>query len=127
MVLKNTNISTCVSTFLDLRISVFRGKFRYVSYDKRNDFDFVISNYPHLNGNIPYSAAYGVYMSQLVRFCDINSDAKSFSKDVKAMSKKFLNQGFDKKGLSNTFSKFRTKYLYKWSKYGIDINDFKSF
>ena len=61
MVLKNTNISTCVSTFLDLRISVFRGKFRYVSYDKRNDFDFVISNYPHLNGNIPYSAAYGVY------------------------------------------------------------------
>ena len=57
----------------------------------------------------------------------VNRLAKSFSKDVKAMSKKFLNQGFDKKGLSNTFSKFKTKYLYKWSKYGIDINDFKSF
>jgi len=126
MILKNTNISTFVSTFLDLRISVFRGKFRYVSYDKRNDFDFDVSNYPHLNGNIPYSAAYGVYMSQLLRFCDINSEATSFFKDVKAMSKKFLNQGFSKDELAKTFSKFRKKYLYKWSKYGIDITYFKS-
>ena len=126
MVLKGTNISNSVCTFLDLRISVFRGKFRYISYDKRNDFNFEISNYPHLNGNIPCSAAYGLYMSQLVRFCDINSEAKLFLKDVKEMSKKFLKQGFDKDGLNNIFSKFRNKYLYKWSKYGIDINDFKS-
>ena len=35
MTLENTNISKAVHTFLDLRISIFRGKFRYCSYDKR--------------------------------------------------------------------------------------------
>ena len=51
MTLENTNLTKAVCTFLDLRISIFRGKFRYCSYDKRKCFDFDICNYPHLDGN----------------------------------------------------------------------------
>ena len=71
-----TNLSKATCTFLYLRISVIRGKFTYKSYDKRNEFNINIANYPHMNGNIPYSTSYGVYTSQLVRYCDINMDIK---------------------------------------------------
>ena len=124
MLLESTNVSKAVCTFLDLRISVFRGNFRYKSYDKRNDFNFSISNYPNLKGNIPNGPSYGVYISQLVRFCDINQDISSFITDVKNMTAIFLNQGFDKDILKETFLKFSDKNLFKWGKYGSDITTF---
>ena len=123
MLLKGTNISKATCTFLDLKISIFRGKFRHKSYDKRKEFNFEIANYPHLGGNIPYSASYGVYVSQLVRLCDINLEASSFTADVKEMTTKFAKQGFDKYTLKSTFFKFRDRYLFKWSKFGIDMSD----
>ena len=65
MTLENTNISKAVCAFLDLRISIFRGKFRYCSYDKRKDFNFDTCNFPDLNGNVPWGGSYGVFISQL--------------------------------------------------------------
>ena len=62
-------------------------------------------------------------MSQLVRLCDINLEAKSFFKDVREMTLKFIKQGYKQEALKDTFFKFSYKYLYKWSKYGIDITD----
>ena len=37
-------------------------------YDKRDDFDFDIVNFLFLDGDVPHSAPYGVYISQL---CDL--------------------------------------------------------
>ena len=37
-------------------------------YDKRGDFDFAIVNYLHLDGDVPHSTSYGVYISQLIPF-----------------------------------------------------------
>ena len=37
-------------------------------YDKRDDFDFEIVNLPFLYGDVPRSASYEVYISQLIRF-----------------------------------------------------------
>ena len=37
-------------------------------YDKRDDFDFDIVNFPFLDGDFPRTASYGVYISQLIRF-----------------------------------------------------------
>ena len=118
MQLENTNISKGVCNFLDLRISVFRGEFRYNSYDKRRNFGFDICNYPNLSGNIPWRGAYGVYMSQLVRFCDINQNKNNFIKDIRAMTLKFCDQGFNNDMLRHVFLKFGLRYFYKWSKYG---------
>jgi hypothetical protein len=36
-------------------------------YDKRDDFNIKIINFPNISSNIPASPAYGVYISQLVR------------------------------------------------------------
>ena len=121
MRLENTNVSKAVCTFLDLRISLFRGKFLYRSYDKRDNFNFNICNYPNLNGNIPWKGSYGVYVSQLLRFCDINLYVKDFINNVKAMTYKFLQQGFLKKLLVHTYLKFCNMYYYRWSKFGADL------
>ena len=37
-------------------------------YDKRDDFDFDIVNFPFQDGDVPRSTFYGLYNSQLIRF-----------------------------------------------------------
>jgi len=37
-------------------------------YDKRDDFNFAIINFPHLDGSIQTAPDYTVYISQLVRY-----------------------------------------------------------
>ena len=36
-------------------------------YDKRDNFDFEIVNFPFLDSDDPRSTSYGVYISQLIR------------------------------------------------------------
>ena len=122
MELKCTNISPAKSTFLDLTISIYRNKYKYVSYDKRNDFGFEIVNYPNLRGNIPKSQAYGIFISQLVRFATVNDNAKNFIKDAKDMVSKLINQGFDKDILKLKYFEFTHKYIGTWYKYGRDLD-----
>jgi hypothetical protein len=43
------------------------GKITIQLYNKQNDLNFSIVNFPYLCSNIPASPAYGVYISQLVR------------------------------------------------------------
>ena len=40
-------------------------------YDKRDDFDLDIVNFPFLDGDVPRRASYEVYISQLIRFARI--------------------------------------------------------
>jgi hypothetical protein len=40
----------------------------FVLYDKRDDFNFPIVNFPFICSNIPAAPAYGVYISQLIRY-----------------------------------------------------------
>ena len=35
-------------------------------YDKRDDFNFLITNFPFLGRNIPFSPAYKVFISQII-------------------------------------------------------------
>ena len=121
MILKPTNISRDKCTFLDLTISIYRGKFMYYSYDKRRDFDFNVVSYPNLCGNIPTAQSYGVFTSQLVRFCDINQHSKHFKIDVGDMSHKFLAQGFNIDSLRSKYRDFCSRYMYKWAKFNDNI------
>ena len=125
MELKNTNISVSKCSFLDLTISVYRGNFHYISYDKRDSFGFDVINFPHLNGNIPRSPSYGVYVSQLVRFCEINDSSKYFLNNVIAMNAKFYSQGFDAAILKTKYNEFCIKFIYKWAQLNKDISSEK--
>ena len=50
------------------RTWIVNGKLTTRLYDKRDDFNFPIVNFPFLSSNIPSAPAYGVYVSQLIRY-----------------------------------------------------------
>ena len=60
-------------------------------YDKRDDFDFDfdIVNFPFLDGDVPHSISYGVYISQL-RFARVSSHMADFNPRNKSLTAKLL-------------------------------------
>ena len=59
-------------------------------YDKRDDFDFDIVNFPFLDGDVPRSTSYGVYISQLIRFARVSSHVADFNARNKSLTAKLL-------------------------------------
>ena len=67
--INDTTESTTSASYLDLLLSIERdGQLHTSIYDKRDDFNFHITNFPFLGSNIPSSPAYGVFISQLIRY-----------------------------------------------------------
>ena len=51
------------ASYLDLQLKFdIQGKLNLKLYDKRDDFNFAIVNFPFLSSNIPASPAYRVHM-----------------------------------------------------------------
>ena len=67
LVLKKTTESNNLCSYLDVGISIVNGHFNTTVYDKRDDFNFRIINFPFLSSNIPAGPPYGIYISQLVQ------------------------------------------------------------
>ena len=75
-------------------------------YDKSDDFDFEIVNFPFLDGDVSRSTSYVVYISQLIRFARAYNYVTEFSTLKKLLTQKFLKQGNLYPKLRKTFSKF---------------------
>ena len=71
--LKDTTLTSNEVCYLDTRIKTGDSNtpFHLSVYDKRDDFSFRIVNFPYIDSNIPANPAYGVYISQLVRYARI--------------------------------------------------------
>ena len=63
--LNKANSSDTEAPFLDLNLSITNSIVSSKIYDKRDDFNFEIVNFPFLDGDVPRSPSYGVYISQL--------------------------------------------------------------
>ena len=63
-------------------------------YEKRDDFDFDIVNFPFLGGNLPRSTSYGVYISQLIRLTRVSSHVDDFNTRNKVLTAKLLKRGY---------------------------------
>ena len=61
--LNKANSSDTEASFLDLNFSITNGIVSSKIYDKRDDFNFELVNYPFLDGDVPPSPSYGVYIS----------------------------------------------------------------
>ena len=75
-------------------------------YDKRDDFNFDIVNFPFLDGDVPQRPSYGVYISQLIRFARASSHVTDFNNRNKFLTAKLLKQGYRYHKLRKSFSKF---------------------
>ena len=76
--LNKPNSSDTEAPFLDLNLSITNGIVSSKIYDKRDDFNFEIVNFPFLDGDVPCSPSYGVYISQLIRFARVCSNFDDF-------------------------------------------------
>ena len=91
--IKDTTESTTSVSYLDLLLSIRRdGKLHSSIYDKRDDYNFHITNFPFLSNNIPSSPAYGVFISQLIRYARAYSSYECFILKARRLSISFSNR-----------------------------------
>ena len=89
--IKDTTESNTSASYLDLLLSIGRdGQLNTSIYDKRDDFNFHITNFPFLSSNIPTSPAYGVFISQLIRYARACSSYWCFILRATRLSNKLL-------------------------------------
>ena len=77
-------------------------------------------NFSFLDGDVPRSTSYGVYIFQLIRFARVSSHVDDFNTRNKVLTAKLLRQGYRYK-IRKAFSKF-----YRWhfdivSKYNVGL------
>ena len=95
--IKDTTESNTSASYLNLLLSIGRdGQLCTSLYDKRDDFDFNITNFPFLSSNIPSSPAYGVFISQLIQYARACSSYECFILRAMRLSNKLLGQGYVK-------------------------------
>ena len=81
-----------VSSILDLKLYISNGTVFTKIYDKRDDFDFDIVNFPFLDGDVPRCTSYGIYISQLIRFARASSILMTLTTVIKPLLPNFLGR-----------------------------------
>ena len=112
--LTDTSTSSAEVCYLDKHIKTggTNTPFRVSIYDKRDDFTFRIVNFPHMDSNILANPAYGVYISQLVRYARICTSKVDFMNTLRGLSLRLRRQGFVTNLLHRTFNKFLSAWSY---------------
>ena len=66
--IKDTTERFTSASYLDLLLSIGLDDQLHTSiYDKEDDFNFHITNFPFMSSNMPSSPAYDVFISKLIR------------------------------------------------------------
>ena len=102
-----------------MNLSISNGTVSTKIYDKRDDFVFDIVNFPFLDGDVHRRTSYGVYISQLIRFA--SSNIRDFNCRNKALTAKFLKQGYRNQKLRKAFSKFYRRHSELVEKYNVSL------
>ena len=107
--IKDTTESDRSASYLDILLNIdSNGRLITTLNDKRDDFAIV--NCPFLCSNIPLSPAYGVYISQLIRYARACYAYEDFLKRGQLLIKKLMLQGYNESRLKSSFRKFYGRY-----------------
>ena len=116
-----TNQSDNLASYLDLTFIIETGgKISTKLYDKRDDFDFHIVNFPFLSSNIPAGPSYDVYISQLIRYARSCSYYDDFRHGHKMLVERIVSKGYR---YENSFKKFYGRYQDLIVKYHRSVSD----
>ena len=91
-----TDTDTCRSaSYLDIHLEIdYEGRWRMEHYDNFFFFNFHIVNFPFICSNNPAAPAYGVYISQLIRYSRACRSHQDFLDRGLLLTRKLLNQVF---------------------------------
>ena len=109
------------AAFLDLNLSIHDDIVSSKIYDKRDDFNFDIVNFPFLDGDVPRRPSYGVNVSQLIRFARSSSHVTDFNNRHKFLTARLLKQGYRYHKLCKAFSKFYRRHFELIKKYHVSL------
>ena len=84
-------------------------------------FNFEIVNYSFLDGDVPRSPCYGVYISQLIRFARVCSDVDDINNRNLFLAAKLLKQSYRYHKIQKAFSKFYHRHSELIVKYKIGL------
>lgn len=122
LVIKETTEKITSVSYLDLCIEIqTEGNLCTKLYDKRDDFDFPVVNFPFMSSNIPSSPAYGVYISQLLRYVRACTNYCHFRERHVLLTIKLFNQGFTVTGLIRSFKKFYGRHSEEFTNYDTSL------
>ena len=103
--IKDTTDIRRTASYLDLFLNIDTdGRLHMKIYDKRDDFNFPIINFPFLSSNIPYAPSFGVYISQLIRYSRACSHSTDFI--CVLLTQKLIQQSYEEDRLKLTLRKF---------------------
>ena len=74
-----------------------------------------------MDGDVPRSTSYGVYLSQLIRFARVCNHVADFNARNKSLTAKLLQQGYRYHKLRKTFSKFYRRHYELVSKFNVGL------
>ena len=104
---KDTSDTDKSTSYLNLHLEIdSEGRLRTNPYDKRDDFNFPIVNFPFICSNIPAAPAYGVYISQLILYSRACGSYQDFFDRGLLLTRKLLNQGFQLVKLKSSHESF---------------------
>ena len=111
MKVKETTDTASSAPFLDLYLEFDdSGQLSTNVYDKRDDFNFEIINFPNMCSNIPAFPAYGVYISQLIHYARASSNYSDILKRHLHLRNRLLDQGYKTIRLIRSLKKFIFRY-----------------
>ena len=124
--IKDTTDSSTSASYLDLFLQRNQhGQLTTKLYDKRDDFNFPIVNFPYMDSNIPASPTYGIYMSQLIRYSRACSHYHDFRTRCRQLTHKLITQGFERCRLMKIMGKFFGQHSALIQKYSISLCNLK--
>jgi len=111
LVVKDTTDSAEPASYLDLYLEHdINGTLTTKLFEKHDDLNFPIINYPFLESNIPSSPAYGVCMSQLIRYSKTCNTFQDFIHRSVLLTRKILSQSFIETRVGSTPKKCFSRY-----------------
>ena len=121
--IKETTDTARSASYLDIHLTIDdNGLLQSKIYDKRDDFNFPIVNFPFLSSNIPTAPAYGVYVSQLIRYARACSGYNDFLDRSRLLTEKLLRQGFENHRLQSYLRKFYGRHHELVDRYNISVS-----
>ena len=92
---KETTDTASSASFLDIYLEFDdSSQLSTKIYDKWDDFNFKIINFPNMFSNISASSAYGVYISQLIRYARASSNYSDYLKRHLHLRHRLLDHGY---------------------------------
>jgi hypothetical protein len=121
--IKDATYTNRSASYPDLHLEIdSEGRLRTKLYDKRDDFNFPIVNFPFICSNIPTAPAYGVYISQLIQYSRACGSYQDFLDRELLLTRKLLDQRFVLVKLKSSLRKFYGHHHDLVDRYGISVS-----